>query len=121
MDNAQGNANKSNFAAETTAQLFGVHVASRPIWTPAYIRPDGKLVQQKCEITVYGNVRDGGEPNKFDLTIWGDQADSWARFCSVGKEMHITGLKMSRLHGSGIMDLNAARGAFYLISCMARL
>ena len=94
MDNAQGNVNKSNFAAETTAQLFGVHVASRPIWTPAYIRPDGKLVQQKCEITVYGNVRDGGEPNKFDLTIWGDQADSWARFCSVGKEMHITRARM---------------------------
>lgn len=39
----------------------------------------------------------------------------------AGDQIHITGLKFSRMAGGGAMDLNAARGAFYLISCMARL
>jgi hypothetical protein len=73
----------------------GLRVAKSPTYTPSYNGANGKKVDQKLQVRCALNRKGPKNSDKkqdpvyIDLVMWGSLADTGARSCSKGKELHV--------------------------------
>lgn len=82
--------NSSDNSGANLTQLMGCRIAGPGDYIPAYMKPgQNKVIQAKCKIAVYQNVR--GKKLKFEVTAWGKLADAIAKYGATGKAITIFG------------------------------
>lgn len=76
--------------------MAGVRIAGELTFTPAYIKPNGTLVQDRCSVPIIANSRRGtgpdgkpGRQNDYKLVGWRGLARSLCRWGSTGKALDL--------------------------------
>jgi len=77
-----------------TAHASGMRISSQLTFTPAFVRPDGKFVNQRVKIPVgingFKNKKTGEAPASFfSLIAWGGRADFCCKNLTMGRAIDV--------------------------------